>query len=344
MPNTYSLPISTTVPGADAFEDVFDLEDEDWSVHFASEEHQRLLTMSKRIIVRRLSYLHLIKNKLWKNAVTLNNNGGGGMPGLKTLLSIVNEVASFEIFKATYQIGEGCAVALEFGVGGGHLLLRLALALGNVDIIGIDINKGLRDLFNYDHWPSMIEEVNDLVEKQIGINVHDRQVRCHFTKGLGVYDEYKVALVRGEQWAVDVFNGNKTEDPKTHLIYAKTYLDFADALSIKHDKIMYVWGFIAGVPDKTMEELMRLCTCRTSRVKFMSLGDVENRYGKFEYVSKISKKVGHRQCVVQHWATLKVAMAGSGEGKTVCQFIVNPWESIGMFLPFYSPNPIRSSF
>ena len=58
-----------------------------------------------------------------------------------------------------YNIRDGEAVALEFGVGGGHLLLWLSLCLGMTDIVGIDINPMLRDLFQWDQWRDMIEEV-----------------------------------------------------------------------------------------------------------------------------------------------------------------------------------------
>ena len=70
----------------------------------------------------------------------------------------------------------------------------------------------------------MIQEVNDIVEKKIGAMLLEG--KYVIASGLGVYNDYKKALLNGEQWAIDVFNKKTTDDPRTKLIYAKTYLEF----------------------------------------------------------------------------------------------------------------------
>eukprot|EP00943_MAST-04B_sp_MAST-4B-sp1_P007239 g7239.t1 len=186
-------------------------------------------------------------------------------------------------------------IFIDFGCGGMKLFQHLAFGFPGSDIIGIDIDKVLRNLFPYNEFEKIRNELDIEAEKASGVSTKTRQCRSHFNRGLGVY-------------------GAKVE---SNLIYCKSYKDFEDQLWLDPNKVVFIVAFIDGVPKPVIKELLRLSCEQNSKVIGISIGDkCRAREGKtwanFDYLKNQCAAFFKKPQVIDSFS---VKMSGSNEGK-----------------------------
>jgi hypothetical protein len=300
-----------------------DLDNIDVRVEFSDRKFQAAYSSCKYKVTAQLAYLKFIQNKLWASALK-NNNTGNGLRGTKILSSLIEEFTSFLLWVCDSGYNLADITIIDVGSGCCHLLQRLALVFNQCSVIGIDIDQCLRHLLPWKLWEQMRNELDDVASHCSG-KPSNRQLRAHFDRGLGVYKDGKPLI-----------------DSEIGLVYAKDWNAFATALELPKKNVVALFSFCAGIPDDdddnkpeeaVMTELVRLITSKSSKVKFASLGDVHTRYGKFAYVQstyEVNKEepLWNDQCILKDFAKFSVSMGGSGERKSVTQFILNDLDTI----------------
>ena len=157
------------------------------------------------------------------------------MRGSKTRQSIIIEMSNIWRWCTRKGYDVSKLMFLDLGAGALNLLQNLAATFPGSDIIGIDIDEVLRNLFPYSQFELLRNELDLNAEMVSGVSTTNRQFRAHFSQGLGVW------------------TGEEVTDEGNYM-FCKDYKMLAKNLWLDEKKACIVLGFIAGVPNATIRD------------------------------------------------------------------------------------------